>query len=102
MTLHVLHFPRLSFIFSFYYHYFHLLDILSAMNANADPCDDFYEYACGKWIEKSSIPESKSSWSQFYVVDQNNEIIMKRLILEDKDKTRAQYKDVSYCLNFSS
>ncbi|XP_022784781.1 endothelin-converting enzyme homolog [Stylophora pistillata] len=68
-------------------------DILSAMNANADPCDDFYEYACGKWIEKSSIPESKSSWSQFYVVDQNNEIIMKRLILEDKDKTRAQYKD---------
>ncbi|XP_058947428.2 endothelin-converting enzyme homolog [Pocillopora verrucosa] len=68
-------------------------DLLSAMNASADPCDDFYQYACGKWIKRSSIPDSRPSWSQFGVLDQNNEIIMKRLIFDDEDSARAQYKD---------
>ena len=43
-------------------------DLLQAMDPTADPCQDFFEFACGGWIKKHPIPDSKSRWTQFDIL----------------------------------
>ena len=39
--------------------------LLEAIDPTADPCDDFYQYACGTWNKKYVIPDDKSSYNTF-------------------------------------
>mmetsp|Transcript_62050 Transcript_62050/g.146302 ORF Transcript_62050/g.146302 Transcript_62050/m.146302 type:complete len:742 (+) Transcript_62050:56-2281(+) len=40
------------------------VDVRSALNAEVDPCEDFYEFSCGGWDKVTSIPAWQSSWAR--------------------------------------
>ena len=43
-------------------------DILDNMDASVDPCVDFYQFACGGFMERTSIPDDRTRMSSFSVL----------------------------------
>jgi predicted metalloendopeptidase len=39
-------------------------DVAASMNFSVNPCDNFYEYACGTWLKETKIPEDKVRWAR--------------------------------------
>ena len=68
------------------YHIFH------SMNRSVNPCENFYEYACGGWVENNPIPESKSFWGVYSVLEEKNERIVKQLLTGSSLTSEATQK----------
>lgn len=42
--------------------------ILQKMDMSVDPCDDFYQFSCGQFLEKTTIPDDKIYVNSFSIV----------------------------------
>jgi putative endopeptidase len=51
--------------------------VLGAMDRTADPCDDFYRYACGGWLDSTPLPSDQARWTRSFSVirEANREFI---------------------------
>lgn len=56
--------------------------LLSAMDLNVDPCQDFFTFACGNWNKNHLISDDRSSISTFEVMADNLQVILKSLLEE--------------------
>ncbi|XP_068624947.1 neprilysin-2 [Battus philenor] len=59
--------------------------LLKNMDLTIDPCDEFYDYACGSFVKSTRIPDDKTSVNTFSIItDQLQEQI--RTLLDDPIK----------------
>ena len=64
--------------FLIFFHSVHAASrLIENMDANVNPCDNFYEYACGGWLKKNIIPETSSRYSTFDILRDELEVILK-------------------------
>ncbi len=56
-------------------------EVLSAMDRDADPCQDFYRYSCGGWLDATELPGDQSRWTRsFSVIREANREFVRELL----------------------
>ena len=77
---------------------------LSAIDKTADPCVDFYAYACGNWKKNNPIPADQTRWGRFNELSERNNYLLYADLkaAADAPKTPLQKKYGDYfaaCMN---
>ncbi|HYL35756.1 MAG TPA: M13 family metallopeptidase [Bryobacteraceae bacterium] len=53
---------------------------IANLDTTADPCVNFYQYACGTWMAKNPVPPDRSVWGATSQLDDSNRAILRGIL----------------------
>ncbi|XP_025081160.1 neprilysin-1-like isoform X2 [Pomacea canaliculata] len=71
--------------------------IAKSINISVDPCENFYHFACGRWLEDHQIPADDITVSAFSIISEDIKQTLKELlILDDPEAPEAVMQARTY------
>src|SRR5579872_3388177 len=65
---------------------------IANLDKTVDPCEDFYEFACGNWRKKNPIPNDQTRWGRFNQLAEVNRDVLHDILEKAKVKTPTRTK----------
>ncbi|MFV8751724.1 M13 family metallopeptidase [Nannocystaceae bacterium ST9] len=71
--------------------------VVDIVDPTVDPCEDFYQFACGGWIATTKLPDDKPRWGRgFGELSDSNNAVLKDILEKDQDRAGKFY---TACMN---
>jgi len=66
-------------------------EVLAIMDPQTNPCDDFYRYACGGWIDATELPADQPRYGRFQALAEGNQEALRSILEADDGKLGTFY-----------
>jgi endothelin-converting enzyme/putative endopeptidase len=64
-------------------------EVGKAMDMKVQPCDDFFSYVCGRWVNQTEIPADKPSWGRTFPAMSKRHVKTLESIMDGNKTTRV-------------